>query len=151
MWTSIPIATKLSISDLLLYAVNPCYNCFSTLSSIQVNPRCYSCGVTSYYLFSITGLQGKSIVFILADNKAFDDFLVMKHVMEALVLGKPWPAGHQGAGTSPSSASARGRSPGPRAARSGKHRYSFRGVRKEAQSEHYSCKQEGIRGRGRVP
>ena len=50
LWTSIPIATKLSISDLLLYAVNPCYNCFSTLSSIQVNPRCYSCGVTSYYL-----------------------------------------------------------------------------------------------------
>ena len=29
---------------------NPCYRCFCSNSSIQVNPRCYKCGVTSYYL-----------------------------------------------------------------------------------------------------
>ena len=33
---------------------NSCYLCFQSNSSIQVNPRCYKCEVTSYYLSSQT-------------------------------------------------------------------------------------------------
>jgi hypothetical protein len=44
-----PILIILFIGDLLLYAVIPVIVIFGK-SSIQVNPRCYKCGVTSYYL-----------------------------------------------------------------------------------------------------
>ena len=38
------------IRDSLLYVVIPVTVVFCSNSSIQVNPRCYKCGVTSYYL-----------------------------------------------------------------------------------------------------
>lgn len=53
-----PIFIILYISDLLLYAVIPVTSCSI---SIQVNPRCYKCEVTSYYLEDLIAIAEKLI------------------------------------------------------------------------------------------